>query len=289
MEDSRTVLVQEVGPRDGLQNEARSLSPEIRAELIDNLVSAGLPRIQVGSFVNPGRVPQMAETDRVWKLLKPKKNVRYSVLVLNERGLDQAIQAGIPHVEISVSASETHSKKNSNATVADALRTTSAVIKRAKLAGMTVTAGVMCALGCHYEGPVPVEKVTRIVEAYEDLEPDEIGLADTTGMGTPDQVKQVIQAVGGQFPPERITIHLHDTHGHGLANLKAALDAGVRRFDSSVGGIGGCPFVPGAKGNIATDATVNMLESLGFKTGIDLRRVAEVRNRLQVLLGRTLP
>ena len=289
MEDSMTVLVQEVGPRDGLQNEARTLSPEIRAELIEHLVSAGLPRIQVGSFVNPRRVPQMAETGRVWKLLTPQKNVRYSALVLNDRGLDQAIEAGIPHVEISVSASETHSKKNSNATVADALRITSAVIKRAKLAGITVTAGVMCALGCHYEGPVPVEKVTGIVGAYQDLEPDEIGLADTTGMGTPDQVMQVIEAVGGWFPPERITIHLHDTHGHGLANLKAALDAGVRRFDSSVGGIGGCPFVPGAKGNIATDATVNMLESLGFKTGIDLRGVAEVRNRLQVLLGRELP
>lgn len=289
MQQDRTVLVQEVGPRDGLQNEARTLPPEVRAELIDVLVSAGLPRIQIGSFVNPRRVPQMAETDKVWKLLTRRENVRYSVLVLNERGLDQALQAGLPHVEIFVSASETHSRKNSNSTVTDALKAARAMIDRAKEGGMTVTAGVMCALGCYYEGPVPVEKVTRIVDAYQSLQPDEIGLADTTGMGTPDLVKKLVEALAGIVPSDRIAFHFHDTHGHGLANLKAALETGVRRFDSSVGGIGGCPFVPGAKGNISTEVTVNILESLGFKTGVHLGPLREARNRLEALLGRKLP
>lgn len=289
MQESRNVFVQEVGPRDGLQNEARTLSPEVRAKLIEDLVSAGLPRIQIGSFVNPKRVPQMADTDKVWKLLTLRENVRYSVLVLNERGLDQALQAGIPHVEIFVSASETHSRKNSNSTVEQALQASCTMIKRAKREGMTVTAGVMCALGCHYEGTVSVEKVTRIVEAYQPLEPDEIGLADTTGMGTPQLVKQVIEALAGTVTSDRIAFHFHDTHGHGLANLKAGLAAGVRCFDSSVGGIGGCPFVPGAKGNISTTDTVNILESQGFDTGVCLSGVRDVLRRLQELLGRELP
>lgn len=288
MTERRKILVQEVGPRDGLQNEPQSLPPRVRASLIDELAASGLPRIQIGSFVNPKRVPQMAETDTVWQLLKPRNDLRYSVLVLNERGLDQALTAGFPHVEIYVSASETHSRKNSNAGVAEALKAACRMIERAKNNGMTVTAGVMCALGCFYDGPVPAKKVRELVEAYCALDPDEIGLADTTGMGTPQLVRNLVQALGKTAKPEGIAFHFHDTHGHGLDNLRTALDMGVTRFDSSVGGLGGCPFIPGAKGNISTEQMVQTAEDMGCATGVDLAQVRAVRTRLERLLGRDL-
>ncbi|MGO9567846.1 MAG: hydroxymethylglutaryl-CoA lyase [Desulfomonilaceae bacterium] len=281
----KTVLIQEVGPRDGLQNEAVILSPEVRADLIERLVDAGLPRIQIGSFVNPRRVPQMAETDKVWKRLRKKEDVRYSVLVLNQRGVEQAIARRVPHVEVYVSASETHSLKNSGRGMADALERAGRMIGSAVQNGIGVTAGVMCAFGCFYEGAVPVERVVKIVSALDACSTAEIGLADTTGMALPDDIKRVIGAVGTPVRVDRLALHLHDTRGLGMANLLAALEMGVRRFDTSVGGLGGCPFIPGAVGNISTEQTAEILASRGFHTGVDVekvRRVKEMMDRLVV-------
>ena len=282
------VLLQEVGPRDGLQNEPVALLAEVRARLVEHLVQAGLPRIQIGSFVNPRLVPQMAGTNLLWKSLRKQEGVRYSVLVLNERGLEEAISAGIPHVEIYVSASETHSRRNTNTSVEEALAHADRMIQTALDNGMSVTAGVMCAFGCFYEGAVSVERVTEIVQALDGRRPTEISLADTTGMADPDAIKTVVSAVEDRLGIDRTTLHLHDTRGFGLANLKTALKMGVRLFDVSVGGLGGCPFIPGAKGNISTARAVETAESLGFETGVRLEPIRKIATDLAKRLGRTL-
>ncbi len=282
------VLLQEVGPRDGLQNEPVALLPEIRARLVERLGQAGLPRIQIGSFVSPRLVPQMAGTDELWRSLKKQQGVRYSVLVLNERGLDEAISAGIPHVEIYVSASETHSRKNANTSVEEGLAHADRMIQTTLDNGVSVTAGVMCAFGCFYEGAISVERVSEIVQALDGRRPTEIGLADTTGMANPDAIKTVVSAVEDRLGMDRITLHLHDTRGFGLANLKTALKMGVRRFDVSVGGLGGCPFIPGAKGNISTARAVETVDSLGFETGVRPEPIRKIAADLAKLLDRSL-
>ena len=236
------VILQEVSPRDGLQNEPAVVAVEVRAQIIEELAEAGLRRVQIGSFVNPRRVPQMAETDRVWRLVRPRKDTRYSALVLNHRGLEQAIRAGVPHLEIYVSASETHSARNVGMTVKQALAEACSMIDTAVGAGLGVTAGVMCAFGCFYEGAVPVGRVVDLVSALDRARTVEIGLADTTGMADANGVRELLRALAGQVSPDRIAMHLHDTRGQGLANVKAALEFGVRRFDTAVGGLGGCPF-----------------------------------------------
>jgi hydroxymethylglutaryl-CoA lyase len=229
----------------------------------------------------------MAETDVVWRSLRTVGSTRYSVLVLNRRGLEQALSIGIPHVEIYVSASETHSKRNSGVTVAKAIADAVGMIEFALAAGATVTAGVMCAFGCFFEGEVPVSRVGEIVKELNQPLPTEIGLADTTGMARPETIKALSDRLSPVINgPDRLTIHLHDTRGLGLANLEAALEFGIRRFDTSVGGLGGCPFIPGAAGNIATEATVEFLHARGFSTGIDPEAVKAAKRRLELLLGR---
>ncbi len=285
----RTVLLQEVGPRDGLQNEPMTLRAEVRAELIDQLAETGLPRIQIGSFVNPVKVPQMAGTDRIWGLINESDQIRYSVLVLNERGLLDAAAAGVGHVEVYVSASETHSMKNSNASVERSTAAAGRMVQRAHEQGLTVTAGVMCAFGCFYEGPVPTERVLEILDRFAEQRPVEFGLADTTGMADPEGVRRMIRILSKRIDLDQMALHLHDTRGMGLANLSAALQMGVRRFDSSVGALGGCPFIPGAKGNVSTERAVEIIESMGFETGVDLDAVLRIRKKLGDLLGKDLP
>ena len=279
------VVLQEVGPRDGLQNEPQTLSPATRADLIERLLDTGLTRVQIGSFVNPRKVPQMAGTGEVWRVLRHRPKVRYSALVLNQRGLDAALGEGVPHVEIYISASETHSLKNVGATVRDALAEGVRMVETALGKGAGVTAGVMCAFGCFYEGSISIGRVRELVASFDAVGPVEIGLADTAGLGEPQAVKAVIDSVAELVGLDRLTIHLHDTRGMGLANLQAALDAGVRRFDASVGGLGGCPFIPGAAGNIATEAACALLESLGYATGVDVAKVTRVSKHLAALLG----
>ena len=286
-DDEKRVLLQEVSLRDGLQNETRVLEPPVRAALARRLADAGLSRIQIGSFVNPTLVPQMAGTGELWRVLPKEGGVRYSALVLNERGLDQALEAGVPHVEIYVSASETHSIKNANVGVDKAVAEASRMIRRALAGRVGVTAGVMCAFGCFYEGEVTVERVLELVAALEAESAPEIGLADTTGMGTPDHVEKLLHALGTKVSLDRVALHLHDTRGLALANLRAALRLGVRRFDASVAGLGGCPFIPGAPGNLSTERTVRTLASLGYETGVDGEALTRVGIDLKLLLGKT--
>lgn len=279
-------MIQEVALRDGLQSEPRILAAELRAQIVDLLVTAGLVRIQIGSFVNPKLVPQMADTERVWQRVTRRPDVRFSALVLNERGLETAASAGVPYVEVFASASETHSRKNSNMSVDDSIRAVSAMIRRARALGMGVTAGVMCAFGCFYEGPVPVEQVLRMVDAFLAEGPTEVALADTTGMGDPASVRALVTRLLERVDAPRIGLHLHDTRGLGLANLREALRFGVRRFDTSVGGLGGCPFIPAAPGNLSTEAAIEAIEAEGFHTGVDRERLGFARRRLGEALGK---
>ncbi len=278
------VYLQEVGPRDGLQNEQTILAPEDRANLINRLVGCGISRIQIGSFVNPRRVPQMLGTHLVWHLTRKAAGVRFSVLVLNEKGLDIALREGVPHIEVYVSASETHSIKNTGYTIDSALSKAVNIIQKGREAGLTVTAGIMCAFGCFYEGRVPYSAVMRLVDTFEQYEPTEICLADTTGMGTPQQLTELVRLVATTTGIKKIGLHLHHTHGHGYDNLRAALRLGVRRFDTSLGGMGGCPFIPGAAGNIATESSIPIVEAMGLRTGIKLDCLREEWQRLRQLL-----
>jgi hydroxymethylglutaryl-CoA lyase len=267
---SPDLLIHDVTARDGLQNASRVFPPAARAALIDRLADAGVPRIQVGSFVNPRKVPQTAGTAEVWRLVRKHPGVRYDVLTLNVRGVELAVEARIPHIEIYVSATETHSMKNTGMTVRKALNQARSMGELARGAGLGVTAGVMCAFGCHYEGAVSEAAVSELVAMLEEFNPEEIGLADTTGMGTPELMERVLAAVSRVTFLGRVTLHLHDTYGMGLANLETALNLGVRRFDSSLAGLGGCPFIPGAKGNIASEQAIRAALAMGFSTGIDL-------------------
>lgn len=282
------VHLQEVGPRDGLQNEQIPLTPEIRASLVNRLVACGISRIQIGSFVNPRRVPQMLGTNLVWHLIKKTPSVRFSVLVLNEKGLEAALKERIPHIEVYVSASETHSIKNTGFTVDEALLKAVKIIDTAIEAGLTVTAGVMCAFGCFYEGRVAHKAVIRLVNAFERYSPTEICLADTTGMGEPQQLTELLKQVATNVGIQRIALHLHHTHGRGYDNLKAALAMGVRNFDTSLGGMGGCPFIPGAAGNIATERSVPIIESMGFYTGVRTNCLEVESRKLRHLLGKNV-
>ncbi len=278
------IKIQEVGPRDGLQNEKTILSPIQRSRFIKRLMASGLTRIQVGSFVNPKRVPQMAHTDEVLRLLDMNSNVRFSVLALNLKGVESAIRSGVRHVELFVSASETHSVKNGGMSIDGALKSSRFMIKEARDAGLTITTGVMCAFGCEFEGRVESETVKRIIEHFTIMQPEEVCLADTTGLANPDLIESTLQEILTIVDVEKISLHLHDTHGNAEKNLFRALDLGVRMFDSSTGGLGGCPFIPGAAGNIATESMVELLHERGFATGVDLNRLLSAGHFIKNLL-----
>lgn len=279
------IKIQEVSPRDGLQNEKTILSPIQRSRFIKRLTASGLKRVQVGSFVNPKLVPQMAHTDEVIRFLDVNSNVRFSVLALNLKGVESAIRSGVSHVELFVSASETHSLKNGGMSIDRAIDSSRLMIKEARNAGLTITTGVMCAFGCEFEGRVEIERVKRIIEHFILMNPEEICLADTTGQANPDLIESTLQKILTIVDVEKISLHLHDTHGNAEKNLLRALDLGVRMFDSSTGGLGGCPFIPGAAGNIATERVLGLLHERGFSTGVDLNRLLSARNFIKELLG----
>lgn len=286
MKPTNIVSIQEVSMRDGLQNEPVIIAPDQRVLLIEALLNAGLNRIQIGAFVNPKLVPQMAGTEMVWQKLKRlSEEAAMSVLILSDSGLEKAIELNVKHAEIYVSASETHSKRNSNVSVADAIRAAHRMIQRARRVDMNVTAGVMCAFGCFFEGNVPQRRVKEIVGQFLECGATDIALADTTGMAFPDDVTSMINLLRHDVDIDCVSLHLHDTRGVVIKNLEAALDEGVRRFDASVGGLGGCPFIPGATGNINTLAAAKFLQDKGFSTGIDLKKLVNVEKELKSLLS----
>jgi hydroxymethylglutaryl-CoA lyase len=283
------LLLEDQSLRDGLQMEARRFSLEEKLHLFRLLERAGLRRIQVGSFVHPGVVPQMADTDALIRRIGAPRAAVVSALILNATGLERALACGVRHVSMSVSVSETHSRKNARRSAAEALAAMTDLIARALAAGLEARGGLQCAFGCVYEGAIAETTVLDAALHMASSGVAEINLADTTGMATPRAIRSLVRRLGAALPGVRLSLHLHDTRGLGLANLFAGFEAGVRSFDVCAGGLGGCPFVRGAAGNVPAEDAVNLLESMGIETGCDVERLCEAVAFLEAMLGRTLP
>jgi hydroxymethylglutaryl-CoA lyase len=284
------VRIVEVGPRDGLQNEARPLDRHSKIEFIQALARAGLADIEVGSFVRPELVPQLADSDEIFVRLEKREGCRYWVLVPNERGLERAKAVGATHVAAFVAATDGFSRANVNATVEESLARIKPVIRDARDSGMTVRGYVSTVFGCPYEGRVEPRMAARVSRTLLDSGCDEVSLGDTVGVAVPADVDRVIAAHDDLgVDRARIGLHFHDTRGTALANVYAGLLQGVTTYDSSAGGLGGCPFAPGAAGNLATEDLVYLLNGLGIECGVSLERVAAASGRVGELLGRALP
>ena len=281
------IEIVDVGPRDGLQNEDQTLSPETRAELCDRLAAAGVPRVEAASFVNPKLVPQMAGAEEVMADIERRPNTTYAGLALNEKGYERAVEAGVDEVRYAFPATETFAKKNQNTTVADAMDLSERLVERARLDGVRVSITLSAAFGCPFEGRVEPKVVLGLAERVGAAKPDEIVLADTIGVGVPSQVKALVEGVR-EFGSV-VGCHLHDTRNTGIANAAAAIEAGATVLDASVGGTGGCPFAPKATGNIATEDLVYLLHGMGHETGIDLDALIECAQWLSGQLGKELP
>lgn len=269
------VTMVEVGPRDGLQNEKLKLDASVKIELIQRLANCGIPVVEAGSFVSPKWVPQMADSESVLTGIKPLPGTRYPVLVPNMAGFERAIDAGATEIAVFTAASESFSKRNTNCSINESLLRLKPVIDRAKTAGLRVRGYVSCVLGCPYEGEVSTRAVTDVCSALADMAVDEVSLGDTIGVGTPAVANALVKAVTDVVPVEQLAVHFHDTYGQALANILACLDAGIRIIDSSVAGLGGCPYANGATGNVATEDVVYMLHGLGLETGVDLGALAQ--------------
>ncbi len=269
-----SVTIVEVGPRDGLQNESNTLSTALRIELIDRLSQCGVPVIEAGSFVSPKWVPQMAGTDKVLAGIDALPGTRYPVLVPNLHGYELAVAAGAKEIALFTAASESFNQKNTNCSITESISRMKSVTGKAKTAGLRVRAYISCVLGCPYEGEIESSAVAAICEQLMQMGCDEISLGDTIGTGTPAAANALIREVEAVTPVTQLAVHFHDTYGQALANILACLDAGIRIIDSSVSGLGGCPYARGASGNVATEDVVYMLEGLGLETGIDLQALA---------------
>jgi len=282
------VTLYEVGPRDGLQNEAAQLPVDAKVRLIAALAEAGLKRIEVGSFVRPDWIPQLAETDLVAQRAPRIPGVRYSALVPNQTGLDRAIASGIPEVAVFMSATESHNQKNTNKSVAESLQHFREIVPAARKAGLTVRAYLSTVWGCPYEGAVDPGRALQIAVQLRDLGCGELSLGDTIGVGNPLQTRRILELFLREFPPRYLALHLHDTHGTALANCLVGLEMGVTTYDTSIGGTGGCPYAPGAAGNLATEDLASMCADMGIETGIDVGKLIEAGALAQELIGHKL-
>lgn len=267
------VKICEVGPRDGLQNESILVSAEDKIHYIDMLSDANAPIVEATSFVSPKAIPQLADADEVFRRIAKRPGVTYLVLVPNDRGLERAIAADVKAIAVFTAASESFTKRNIGMTIDESLSTFAAVVKRARAEGMWIRGYISTAFGCPYEGAVPVENVVRVAERLADMGIDELSIGDTIGVATPNQVVDVAGALQEKMPVERLAMHFHDTRGTALANVMAALQMGIASFDSSAGGLGGCPYAPGASGNLSTEDLLYMLHGMGIDTGIDLDKI----------------
>lgn len=286
---SGSVTLYEVAPRDGLQNESAQLRPEEKLRLIGALAGSRLSRIEIGSFVRPDWIPQLADTDEVARRLPQKTGLRYAALVPNRTGLDRAVAAGLREVAVFMSASETHNRKNTNKTIAQSLEHFGQIVPAAKKQGLFVRAYLSTVWGCPYEGRVDPERALAISRQLRAIGSDEISLGDTIGVGNPKQTREIVQLFLGEFPPQMLALHMHDTHGTALANCLVGMELGVSIFDTSIGGMGGCPYAPGAAGNLATEDLASMLADMGIPTGVDLDKLVEAGALAQDLVGRKLP
>ncbi|HTO85692.1 MAG TPA: hydroxymethylglutaryl-CoA lyase [Methylomirabilota bacterium] len=280
------VRMVEVGPRDGLQNEAKAVPAAIKIALIEQLADAGLPVVEAGAFVSPKWVPQMADSAAVMAAIKRKPDVSYPVLVPNMQGYAAARAAKAEEIAVFGAASETFSRKNINCSIDESLDRFAPVCEAATRDGVRVRGYVSCVLGCPYEGEIAPAAVAHVAKRLLDLGCYEISLGDTIGVGTPAKAAAMIETVAGQVPRERLAVHFHDTYGQALANILAALESGIAVVDSSVGGLGGCPYAAGASGNVASEDVLYMLNGLGIETGVDLEQLAEAGRFICNVLGR---
>ncbi|MBT8399812.1 MAG: hydroxymethylglutaryl-CoA lyase [Rhodothermia bacterium] len=284
-----TVEICEVGPRDGFQFEGKLISTELKVDIIRHLARAGLRRIQATSFVHPKWVPQMADAEDVIASISDLSDVVVSALVLNMRGLERARAAGVRHVDISIATNDRHSLDNANMSAADALAQGEAMVKAALSYGIAAQIGFQTVFGYEVPGDTPTETVAGMAKRFSELGVESISLADSTGMANPTGIREMLGRVQDASVDVPLVLHLHDTRGLGLANVVAGLDRGVNRFDAAFGGMGGCPFIPGATGNIATEDLVYLLDGLGVATGVDLDSVADCSKRISEFLGKPLP
>jgi hydroxymethylglutaryl-CoA lyase len=282
----RHVKLVEVGPRDGLQNERAHIPTDVKVALIDRLSDCGFADIEATSFVSPKWVPQMADAAEVMARIRRRAGAVYSVLVPNVKGFEAALAARADEVVIFGAASEAFSQKNINCSIAESIARFAPVASAAKAHGLRVRGSVSCALGCPYQGAVAPAAVADVVQRLASLGCDEIGIADTIGVGTPNGVQRVLDAVAAAFPLDRLAVHFHDTYGQALANIYAALETGIGIVDSAVAGLGGCPYAKGATGNVATEDVVYMLHGLGIETGLDLDRIVDAGQFIANHLGR---
>jgi hydroxymethylglutaryl-CoA lyase len=280
------VTLVEVGARDGLQNEPGFIATEVKLELLERLADAGLKVIEATAFVSPARVPQMADHEALMSRLQRRAGVSYPVLVPNLRGLEAALRAGVTHIAVFAAASETFSQRNIHCSIAESFERFEPVLKRARDEGLSARGYVSCVLGCRYEGQIAPEAVAQVAQRLWDLGCGEVSLGDTIGVGTPARAEALFTTVARVVPLERLAGHFHDTYGQALANIYATFKLGVRSFDSSVAGLGGCPYAPGASGNVATEDVVYLFNGLGVHTGVDLPRLTEAARFICAALGR---
>ncbi len=284
----RAVVV-EVGPRDGLQSQGTVIAVERKVEFVNRLGRTGLPVIEAGAFVSPEWVPQMADSEEVLRRIERREGVRYPVLVPNLRGLERALAAGAREIAVFTAASETFNRRNTNAGIAESIDRFRPVAERARAGGLRVRGYVSTCFGCPYEGPVNPEKVGEVVDRLDGIGVEEFSIGDTIGVAHPGQIETVFGQLLKTFPASRLALHAHDTRGAGLANCYRALTLGITTFDTSAGGVGGCPFAPGAAGNLATEDLVYLLHGLGVATGVDLAALVEASACLEEALGSPLP
>lgn len=283
------VVLKEVGPRDGLQNEKGFVATEDKIAWINQLSRTGLSYIEITSFVHPKWIPALADAEEVAKGIERVPGVTYAALVPNPKGLEKALACNVDEVSVFVSASETHNKRNINKSIAESLPVLRDVAKEALTAGKTVRGYVSTVFGCPYEGTVPTNQVIRVAESLFEMGIHELSLGDTIGVAHPAQVQQVLELLLKRFPADKIALHFHDTRGMAMANIFASLEMGITRFDAALGGLGGCPYAPGASGNVATDDVLYMLSGMGIVTGIDPEKLLAAARYIQSRLGRTLP
>jgi hydroxymethylglutaryl-CoA lyase len=282
------VTIKEVGPRDGLQNEKAQIATEDKIAWINQLSKTGLTYIEVTSFVHPKWIPQLADASEVAARIERVPGVTYAALVPNQKGLEKALAAQIDEVCVFMSASETHNRKNINKSIAETFPVLEEVVKTAKQEGKSVRGYVSTVFGCPYEGNVSVEQVIHVSERLFAMGIDELSLGDTIGVATPKQVQEVLEAVLQRFPKEKLAMHFHDTRGTALANILVSLEMGITTYDSSLGGLGGCPYAPGASGNVATDDLIYMLHGMDIATGVNVERLTEAALFIRDKIGRPL-
>ncbi len=283
------VMICEVGTRDGFQIEPDFIPTELKVEIVDRLSDTGLPRIEVTSFVHPEVVPALRDAEAVMARIRRRPGTVYAALVPNDKGAVRAVDAGVDEIHTVVSASESHNLANVNMTIAESLEKLRAVAQVAERGRIPVVAGISTSFGCPFEGAVPIAQVERVVARLVQLGAGGISLADTTGVANPVQVERVLEHLVPRFPSIEWTLHTHDTRGMAIPNILAAMECGVTHFDASVGGLGGCPFAPGASGNVCTEDLVHCLHAMGVETGVDLDRLIATSKRVGDVVGHALP